>query len=446
MEWPLVLDEGAIGAQALSALALERATGVLTWSGRDESVRLYLRSGRPEATLDEAGGLKRDKSAVQNLVRGMACVTNGLLTFDPKEIAIDDSFGMDTLGLVLVALVRAATPQSLGALWQKQRDAALEATASFDKVSGALAQIGADNLAKSDMTGPVAAVTMRLGDARLGALTALWVLGGLKLTKKAAATVSAASAPAKPAAASNPVLERIDVVFASLDKQSHYEILGVADNVSAEDIRKAYYEAAKLWHSDHFSGTELGERVRKVEAIFVRVNEALKILSDAKERSNYDFLLGRKRKGLPTDVNVIMEADTIFRRAQALVRRGQAPAAEPLLQKALEMNKGESDFWAYWGYAYFCAKGTESFPEAKKAIDEALKLNEKSDAAYEFLGRMARVTGDNAAAQRHFKKCLELNPRNRDAERELRLIEMRGTHAPDRIGSKPGLLSRILGR
>ena len=44
---------------------------------------------------------------------------------------------------------------------------------------------------------------------------------------------------------------------------------------------------------------------------------------------------------------------------------------------------------------------------------------------YEFLGRCARIEGDTTSAARYLKKCLNLDPDNADAERELRLLTMR---------------------
>jgi curved DNA-binding protein CbpA len=65
-----------------------------------------------------------------------------------------------------------------------------------------------------------------------------------------------------------------------------YEILGVARETSAEDIRKAYRAAALKNHPDRNPGDP------EAEKRFKEATEAYQVLSDSKKRRRYD-LLGR---------------------------------------------------------------------------------------------------------------------------------------------------------
>ena len=60
--------------------------------------------------------------------------------------------------------------------------------------------------------------------------------------------------------------------------QDYYDILGVARNASAEDIKKAYYKLAHKYHPD--KGGD--------EKKFKEINEAYQILSDKDKRAPYD--------------------------------------------------------------------------------------------------------------------------------------------------------------
>jgi molecular chaperone DnaJ len=60
--------------------------------------------------------------------------------------------------------------------------------------------------------------------------------------------------------------------------QDYYEILGVARNASAEDIKKAYYKLAHKYHPD--KGGD--------EKKFKEINEAYQVLSDKDKRAQYD--------------------------------------------------------------------------------------------------------------------------------------------------------------
>jgi len=61
-------------------------------------------------------------------------------------------------------------------------------------------------------------------------------------------------------------------------KKNYYEILGVPENATAEEIRKAFRRMAKKHHPDVNPGD------KAAEARFKEVNEANEVLSDRKKR------------------------------------------------------------------------------------------------------------------------------------------------------------------
>lgn len=74
--------------------------------------------------------------------------------------------------------------------------------------------------------------------------------------------------------------------------ENYYEILGVSENASAEEIRKAYYQKAKDSHPDKISLTNLSRA--EAECLFKKINEAHSTLSNPTKRLLYD--LGRKKE------------------------------------------------------------------------------------------------------------------------------------------------------
>ena len=44
-------------------------------------------------------------------------------------------------------------------------------------------------------------------------------------------------------------------------------------------------------------------------------------------------------------------------------------------------------------------------------------------ATYYFLGFVAKTNGDDKAALTHFKKCVSLDPKHIDAQREVRMMK-----------------------
>lgn len=66
------------------------------------------------------------------------------------------------------------------------------------------------------------------------------------------------------------------------DKRDYYEVLGVDNSASDEQIKKAYRKLAKKYHPDMNPGN------KEAEAKFKEVNEAYEILSDPQKKARYD--------------------------------------------------------------------------------------------------------------------------------------------------------------
>src|SRR6185503_10122165 len=66
------------------------------------------------------------------------------------------------------------------------------------------------------------------------------------------------------------------------DKRDYYDVLGIARNASADDVKKAYRKLALKYHPDRNPGD------KSAEASFKEVAEAYEILSDTEKRARYD--------------------------------------------------------------------------------------------------------------------------------------------------------------
>jgi molecular chaperone DnaJ len=64
-------------------------------------------------------------------------------------------------------------------------------------------------------------------------------------------------------------------------KRDYYEVLGVAREASADELKRAFRKLAKQFHPDH-------NREEGAEAKFKEINEAYEVLSDPEKRSTYD--------------------------------------------------------------------------------------------------------------------------------------------------------------
>lgn len=73
-------------------------------------------------------------------------------------------------------------------------------------------------------------------------------------------------------------------------RKNYYEVLGVSENATDDQIRKAFRRLAKKYHPDVNPGD------RAAESRFKEINEANEVLSDRKRRGEYDAV----RKGVYT--------------------------------------------------------------------------------------------------------------------------------------------------
>lgn len=67
-----------------------------------------------------------------------------------------------------------------------------------------------------------------------------------------------------------------------MPKRDYYEVLGVNENASAEEIKKAYRRLAKQYHPDANPGN------KEAEEKFKEISEAHAVLSDPQKRAQYD--------------------------------------------------------------------------------------------------------------------------------------------------------------
>lgn len=159
--------------------------------------------------------------------------------------------------------------------------------------------------------------------------------------------------------------------------ESYYEILGVALDTDAAEIKAAYFALAKRFHPDLFNRKTDADLHYRIQQAFTEIAQAYETLKTQSSREVYDFKLRKKLESKPkTKVDI--------------------SAAEAEAQKKAE--QAEQDFEQ--GLAYL--------------------LEEEYEQAIPFLGRAVHAAGDNAKYRAHYGKALAGNKETyRQAEAEL---------------------------
>ncbi|MFO0677346.1 MAG: tetratricopeptide repeat protein [Polyangiaceae bacterium] len=134
------------------------------------------------------------------------------------------------------------------------------------------------------------------------------------------------------------------------------------------------------------------------------------------------------------------EHETLFKRAEACLARGNLDRALSLCQAAHEIQPDKPEYLALLGHLEFQRPASESPHAAKTAmalLDRALRLDKHCEKAWFYRGHVQKKLGNADAAAESFRRAARLNPYNIDAMREVRLHEMRVRNGSIPPSSRP---------
>jgi curved DNA-binding protein CbpA len=193
--------------------------------------------------------------------------------------------------------------------------------------------------------------------------------------------------------------------------------LGLPDTAGREDAKKAFLALARQFHPDRFASPTFADLQDVVKEFFAAVNEAYEVLSDDRKRIEYL----NQRKGM--DKEHADSARVDFHKGEACLRTRDFARARGFLESAVRADP-RPEYQATLALAFVLDPGSKDRGRAKALIAEAGK-DPTCDRASYAAGIIARAEGDDGTAERHFRAAVKANPRNADAERELRLLESR---------------------
>jgi tetratricopeptide (TPR) repeat protein len=192
-----------------------------------------------------------------------------------------------------------------------------------------------------------------------------------------------------------------------LGELDHYELLGCARNASPGELKRAYLKAAKRFHPDALSGLGLDELKREANELFAAITRAHEVLSDAERRREYDAALAGH---VQVDADRVAQAESLYRKAEMLMRAGQFAGALDLAQGAVNLWPEDS---AYQGALGWCLYKKQPPDEARAAehLGKAVELDPKDAVAHLRLGIALKALGDAVGASRATARGRQLDPK-----------------------------------
>jgi curved DNA-binding protein CbpA len=180
--------------------------------------------------------------------------------------------------------------------------------------------------------------------------------------------------------------QMIQDAFDAMDNLDHYEALGVARSATQQELKKAYFRLAKVYHPDRHFEPEMSDMKGKLELLFARIHDAYQTLSEPTLRREYDCAPARK-PGATAQYEEKRPEDYVENYAE---KAGRAAAY---------FSAGVKDFKIgnFWGAA-------ESFAWATR-LDPV-----KSDYFYRYGVSLTRIPRRRHEAEEHLKKAIEIDP------------------------------------
>lgn len=238
--------------------------------------------------------------------------------------------------------------------------------------------------------------------------------GGAECEEGSAAAPAAESAPRTPAGgeaeapAAAALRREIAVKFSRLDELDHYALVGVDARSNTDAIKRAYLAAAKIYHPDALARLRIEGEIREhANRVFAEIGKAYSVLSNPTRRREYDALLANDDLGV--DAEQITTAETLYRKGEILLRRGDFRGALEFLRPAVEIYPKECDYQSALGWVLYKKMPSEA-ELAKTHLEHAVSLDPNNGMALFRLSVVLRALGDTVAASTLLAKAKELDP------------------------------------
>jgi curved DNA-binding protein CbpA len=230
--------------------------------------------------------------------------------------------------------------------------------------------------------------------------------------------------------------------FDRLDELTHYQLLGVAPNATTSEINTAYFAQVKKFHPDRLP-SGFGALARCAQLLFDRLTEANAELSNPITRLEYNKAVedGGGTRAAERMMRNVLDSTLEFQKAEVMMKRRDFTQAMQHMRSALAKNPDDADYHALYAWLLHLMNPIDPAPidEMLSALDRALKANPNSERAHYYRGVVLKRVKRDREALNNFRKALEINPRNVDAAREVRLAGMRRDSKPP----PSGLLSKL---
>ncbi|HEX4954396.1 MAG TPA: DnaJ domain-containing protein [Thermoanaerobaculia bacterium] len=194
--------------------------------------------------------------------------------------------------------------------------------------------------------------------------------------------------------------------------KSYYDILGLPQNATEEQIRSRFRELARVRHPDRFQGAEKDRAERE----FQELTEALNLLTNPDKRRIHDADLARpvaqKQDADPGQLARVY----LQRGVKAYKDQNYLEAAENF-DRATKAQAGNSRAW--YNLALACSHQRRWLSRATTAIARACELEPMNPTYLKLAGRLFETAGMAARAEQYYEDSLQWGGSDPTVEQKL---------------------------
>jgi curved DNA-binding protein CbpA len=227
--------------------------------------------------------------------------------------------------------------------------------------------------------------------------------------------------------------------------RTHYEVLGVAREASAAELKTVYYQLARRYHPDRFRKSDAA-LLPRIEAAFARITQAYDTLRDDQVRASYDAKLEMHKRveqladaapkastPAPQQPETVAEgaaepvvsaaerAAVQFKEGFAAFEMGQKKVALGLFASAARAVPNEPRYRAFYGQVLAENEATRRAAEAE--LNAAVKLDPQNVEYRMMLAELYRDLGLKLRAKGEAERAVAADPNNRKARDLLRTLK-----------------------
>jgi len=215
------------------------------------------------------------------------------------------------------------------------------------------------------------------------------------------------------------LIDKLRQKLKAIKDQDQFQVLGVDRKISENGLKRAYIKIVKANHPDTYAYADDPEVKRLANEIFTEIQRA------------YTYI-NKFRAGKPVEesqgIDESLQAEILFSKATELLKARDYPPAIDYFKLCVKMRPEERLFVESYVKTMFLRlqnTGEGNLLEIKSSIREGLNLFADSDTLWVIYGWVLKKEGSRKAIEA-FQEALEINKNNIDAQRELRLHQMRG--------------------